>query len=352
MIGDVIRKLAESQNLSHGEVVQCMREIMQGSESDASITAFLIALKMKGETVGELKAMLDVMNEFSVRIKPKVQGRLVDTCGTGGDRIKTFNISTLSAFVASSAGANVAKHGNRSVSGPCGSADMLEYFGYDLDTEPGKVKECIEQLGIGFMFAPRFHPAMKNVANARKELGIRTAFNILGPLSNPADIDAQVVGVYDPSMIDKIAELLKSIGRKEAMVFHAEDGMDELSNTCLNHISWLNDGALKNIILNPKDLKISIAEPQDLGIATKEESVMHAFEVLNGNAERKKLDVVLLNASAALMVGGKIDSFADGIEIARKAVESGSTYKKFKALISRCGNLSKLEEFERKWQNS
>ncbi len=352
MIRDSIRKLAESQSLLYDEMVQCMHEIMQGNADDASIATFLLALKMKGETADELKAMLDTMNEFAVKIKPSVKGRLVDTCGTGGDRIKTFNISTASAFVASAAGVNIAKHGNRSVSGPCGSADVLEYFGYDLNTEPSNVKECIEELGIGFMFAPKFHPAMKHVANARKELGIRTALNILGPLSNPAGVDAQVVGVYDLSLIDKIVQLLKNAGRKEAMVFHARDGLDELSNTCVNHIAWLRDGSINRLDLDPKNFKISVAEPADLSILNKEEAAMQMFKVLNGSADEKKISVVLLNTAAALMVGNKADSFEDAIELAKKSVRSGDAYKKFKALIGRCGNALRLEELEKKWQNS
>jgi len=352
MIKDCIKKLSESQNLQYKEMIQCMHEIMQGSTNDVSIASFLLALKMKGESVDELKAMLDVMNEFAIKIKPLVKGRLVDTCGTGADRIRTFNISTTAAFVASAAGANIAKHGNRSVSGLCGSADALEYFGYDLNTEPNKVKECIQELGIGFIFAPKFHPAMKNVASARKELGIRTAFNILGPLSNPAGVDAQVVGVYDLSLIDKIANLLKNTGRKEAMVFHARDGLDELSNTCINDIAWLRDGSINKLELNPKSLKINLAEPADLTVASKEEAVLHMFNILNGNADKKKLDVVLLNAAAALIVANKADAFDDAVESARKAVESGDAYKKFKALINRCGNTSQLERLEKKWQNS
>lgn len=348
MILDSIKKMSESKNLEYAEMVQCMHEIMRGNTDDASIATFLLKLKTKGETVDELKAMLDVMNEFAVKIKPAVNGRLVDTCGTGGDGLKTFNISTASAFVASAAGVNLAKHGNRSVSGPCGSADVLEYFGYNLDTEPSKVKECIENLGIGFIFAPKFHPAMKNVANARKQLGVRTAFNILGPLSNPAGVDAQVVGIYDPSLMDKITQLLKSVGRKEAMVFHAEDGLDELSNASINHIAWLRDGSIERLDLNPKDLRISIAKPSDLNITSKDESAKQMFNVLNGNADEKKLDIVLLNAAAALIVGNKADSFDDAIELARRTVKSGDAYKKFKALIGRCGNTLRLEELEKK----
>ncbi len=352
MIKDSIKKLAESKNLEYQEVVECMKEIMQGDATDTSISLFLLALKMKGETVDELRAMLDVMGQFAVRIEPKVKGRLVDTCGTGGDRIKTFNISTAAAFVTSAAGASIAKHGNRSVTGPSGSADVLEYFGYDLDTEPAVVRECIESLGIGFIFAPKFHPAMRFVANARKELGVRTAFNVLGPLSNPAGVDAQVVGVYDPTLIEKIALLLKSAGRKEAMVFHALDGLDELSNTCVNQIVRLRDGSMERLDLDPRSLGLAAAKPADLSVTNKEESAMHFFRVLSSSADEKKTGAVLLNAAAALIVAAKSDSFSDGIEQAKEALESGGAYKKFRALIDRCGSTAKLEEAERRWQSS
>ena len=352
MILDSVKKLAKYQDLTYYEVTECMQEIMGGKADDTSIANFLHALKMKGETVDELKAMLDVLNEFSIKINPSVDGRLIDTCGTGGDKIKTFNISTAAAFIASAAGVNVAKHGNRSVSGVCGSADVLEYFGYDLNTEPGIVKKCIEELGIGFLFAPKFHPAMKNVANARKQLGIRTAFNILGPLSNPANVNAQVVGVSDPVLIDRIAQLLKNVGREEAMVFHARDGLDELSNTCINQIAWLRNGSIDKFDLNPKSFKISAAEPSDLSVMSKEESVEHTFRVLNGTTSEKRTSVVLLNAAASLIVAGKADSFEDAIELARTTVQSGKAYEKLKLLIRSCGNVSVLEELEKKWQNS
>lgn len=352
MTTEMLRKLSESHNLEYDEVTQYMQEILEGRASDASIAAFLLALRTKGETVDELRAMLDVMDKFAVKIRPKVNGALVDTCGTGGDGMKTFNISTAAAFVASAAGVNIAKHGNRSVTSPLGSADALEYFGYDLDTEPEKVRECIEKIGIGFAFAPKFHPAMKNVAAARKQLGIRTAFNILGPLSNPAGIDAQIVGVSDGSLREKVAQLLKAIGRREAMIFNADDGMDELSNTCMNHILWLRDGSVETLDLNPKSFKIDIAQVSDLTVASKDEAARCIFKVLRGSADGKKIDVVLLNAAAALMVAGKAGSFDDAISQARQAVESGGAYKKLKELVARCGGVSKLEEIERRWENS
>jgi anthranilate phosphoribosyltransferase len=352
MIQDAVKKLAEHRDLSYNEVVECMREIMEGRVDDLAISDFLLALKMKGESVDELKAMFDVMNEFSIKIRPVVNGRLIDTCGTGGDKIKTFNISTASAFIASAAGVNVAKHGNRSVSGVCGSADALEYFGYNLNTEPEDVKRCIEELGIGFMFAPKFHPAMKNVANARKQLGVRTAFNILGPLSNPANVNAQIVGVSDPVLIDKVVTLLQKIGREEAMVFHASDGLDELSNTCINQIAWLKNGTINKFVLNPKSFKIGIAEPADLSVRSKEESVEQTFRVLNGTANEKRIGAVLLNVAASLIVANKADSFEDAIELSKKAMQCGGAYKKLKALIKSCGDVSVLEELEKRWQNS
>ena len=349
MIRDSVKKLTEYQDLKYQEMVECMHEIMEGKADDVSIGNFLMVLTIKGETVDELKAMLDVMNELSIRIRPSVDGRLIDTCGTGGDKIKTFNISTAAAFIAAAAGVNVAKHGNRSVSGVCGSADVLEYFGYDLNTEPSIVEKCIEQLAIGFMFAPKFHPAMKKVANARKQLGIKTAFNILGPLCNPANISAQVVGVSDYTLIDKVAQLLKNVGREEALMFHAEDGLDELSNTCINQIGWLRNGCINKFVLNPKSFKISIAEPADLSVRSKEESVEHTFRVLNGTANEKRTDIVLLNAAASLMVANKADSFEDGIELARRTVQSGRAYQKLKSLIKSCSNMSVLEDLEKRW---
>lgn len=351
MIRDSIKKLSERKDLAYDETAECIREIMGGKADDLSISNFLLALTMKGESIDELKAMLDVMNGFSIKIRPSVNGRLIDTCGTGGDKIKTFNISTAAAFIAAASGVNVAKHGNRSVSGICGSADVLESFGYDLNTEPNVIEKCIEQLGIGFMFAPRFHPAMKNVANARKQLGIRTAFNILGPLSNPADVNAQVVGVSDPVLIDKIANVLKDV-RDEVMVFHARDGLDELSNTCINQIAWVRNGSVNKFDLNPKSFKISVADPADVSVMNKEESLEHTFKVLNGTANQKRISIVLLNAAASLIVANKADSFEDGIELAKQTVKSGKAYEKLKSLIRQCGNVSVLEEMEKKWQNS
>jgi anthranilate phosphoribosyltransferase len=234
----------------------------------------------------------------------------------------------------------------------CGSADALEYFGYNLNTEPEDVKRCIEELGIGFMFAPKFHPAMKNVANARKQLGVRTAFNILGPLSNPANVNAQIVGVSDPVLIDKVVTLLQKIGREEAMVFHASDGLDELSNTCINQIAWLKNGTINKFVLNPKSFKIGIAEPADLSVRSKEESVEQTFRVLNGTANEKRIGAVLLNVAASLIVANKADSFEDAIELSKEAMQSGGAYKKLKALIKSCGDVSVLEELEKRWQNS
>lgn len=351
MILDSVKKLTEHKDLMYNEAAECVREIMSGKTDDTLIANFLLALTMKGETVDELKAMLDVMNEFSIKIRPSVNERLIDTCGTGGDKIKTFNISTASAFIAAAAGAKVAKHGNRSVSGLCGSADVLEYFGYDLNTEPNVVEKCIEQLGIGFMFAPKFHPAMKNVANARKKVGTRTAFNILGPLSNPANVNAQVVGVSDPTLMDKIVQVLKPV-REEVMVFYAKDGLDEISNTCINQIEWLKNDSIEKFDINPKSFSISIADPADISVTSKEESVEHTFRVLNGTANEKRTDIVLLNAAAALLVSNKADSFEDGIELARKTVHSGKAYEKLKLLIKSCGDISVLEGLEKKWQNS
>ena len=352
MIRGSLKKLEERQSLKYDEMMECMREIMEGNIDDMSIANFLLALKIKGETVDELKAMFSVMNEYSIKIRPVVSGSLIDTCGTGGDKIKTFNISTAAAFIAAGAGVHVAKHGNRSSSGLCGSADVLEFYGFDLNTEPDMVEKSIEQLGIGFMFAPKFHPAMKNASNARKQLGTNTAFNILGPLSNPANINAQVVGVSNVELIDKIIELLRENGREQAMVFHSIDGFDEISNTCANEVVWLRNGSVEKFDLNPTSFNVSIAEVTDHSVSSKKQSAEYTFRVLNGTSDEKKTDIVLLNAAAALVVADKVDSFKDGIELARKTVQNGEAYEKLRSLVKFCGDTGVFEEIEKKWGNS
>jgi anthranilate phosphoribosyltransferase len=346
----MIRKLVARTNLSNREISMALDAILDGNMQDGAIAAFLVALAMKGETAEELKSILLSLRKHATRITPNVQGPLVDTCGTGGDSIRSFNISTAAAIIASAAGAKVAKHGNRSVSGVCGSADFLEYVGLDLNTSPAKVQSCIESIGIGFLFAPLFHPSMKHVANARKAIGIRTVFNMVGPLSNPCtNISAQVIGVFEPSLLEVFSQVCHGYVN-EAMIVHAHDGFDELSNTCENDILWVSgDRQTKRIRLHPKAVGMQVAKPEQLVINSKEESIRSTLQSIHGKAAIEKQDIVILNASAALVVGKIAQDFKDGVEIAKAAIKSGKAQDRLVQLIKYCGDPEKLKEAEKKF---
>ncbi len=339
---DILQRLIENR-LSDNDIRYAMEEIMQGKVDDILIGALLTGLRVKGEEVNELKAIYDIMLKYAITIKPSIDDILIDTCGTGGDKIKTFNISTAAAFVVADR-VYVAKHGNRSNTGYTGSADILEALGYNLSLEPNKVRESIEELRIGFLFAPLFHPAMRYVAKARKAIGIRTVFNILGPVINPANINVQIVGVSDLTLMRKIAELLISIKREEAMVFHALDGLDELSTTCINKILWIKGNSINELIINPKSFNL-YASINDIAINSREEAIESFLKALNGS-DKVKSDIVALNAGAALIIAQKGSSFSDAIEEAKDIIDSGKAYAKLRSLIKRYGDISKLEELE------
>ncbi len=339
---NILAKLVDDQ-LDYEDVIMTMEEIMQGRVDDIVIGAFLTGLRVRGESIDVLKAIYDSMLKHAITIKIDINA--IDTCGTGGDKIKTFNISTAAALVASTSIA-VAKHGNRSVTGYSGSADILEELGYNLSLEPNKVKESIEELGFGFLFAPIFHPSMKHVAKARKAIGIRTAFNILGPIANPCNINAQIVGVGSLDLMEKMARLLVALDR-DAMIFHALDGLDELSSTCINKILWIKDKKIDELVINPKSFDLS-ATINDISIKSREEAIEYFLKALN-DYDKVKSDIVALNAAAALLVANKVSSFSEGIEEAREAISSGRAYKQLKALIRRYGDYSKLEELEERW---
>jgi anthranilate phosphoribosyltransferase len=353
VIREVIAKLVERRNLTHDEAFESMVEIMTGQASSAQIAAFLIALRMKGETVEEITAFAKAMRSLCYTIRPNVNGRLVDTCGTGGDKIKTFNVSTATAFIAAGAGVHVAKHGNRSVTSKSGSADVLERLGLNLEMPPEAVKIAIEQIGIGFMFAPSFHPAMKYAAVPRREIGVRTVFNLLGPLTNPASVDAQILGVYEAELVEKIARVLGKLGLKEAMVVHGLDGLDEISTVGKTLIAWLRDGEVKTFEVSPEDFGIERSSLDSILCWGVEESAETIFQVLYGCLERKnpKRCLAAVNAAAALIVGGKADDFSYGLELAQESIENGSAYKKLKQLVNFYeGNKpEKLEELEAKY---
>lgn len=349
---EYIQKLVERVNLTGEEARDAMKRIMSGEATGAQIGAFLTALRMKGETVEEIAAFASVMREFCRRIKPKVNSRLVDTCGTGGDRVKTFNVSTASAFIVAGAGIHVAKHGNRSVTGKSGSADVLEKLGFNLNVEPERVERMIESVGVGFMFAPNFHPAMKHVAGPRKEMGIRTVFNLLGPLTNPAGANAHVLGVYGEEWVVPIAEALRELGCVEAMVVHGLDGVDEISVTGETLVAWLRNGEISTFKLTPKRLSFEAARPEEVAGAEPEESAELTFKILNDMLPRKdpRRAMVLMNAAAGIVVGGKADDLAHGVELAEESLRSGAAYEKLRGMIAFSGgDMSKLEELEQKY---
>ncbi|NHW00122.1 MAG: anthranilate phosphoribosyltransferase [Thaumarchaeota archaeon] len=353
MIRECISKLVERKNLLPEEAEEAMTEIMTGKASDGQIASFITALRMKGETVEEITAFASVMRKFCHRIRPKIKSRLVDTCGTGGDAFKTFNVSTVAAFIAAGAGVYIAKHGNRSVTSKCGSADLLEALGFNLNMSPEEVEKAIESIGIGFMFAPVFHPAMKYAIGPRREIGIRTVFNILGPLTNPAGANAHLLGVYDAQLLKPVAEVLKNLGINDAIVVHSLDGVDEISISGKTKAFLLSDGKISSKYIDPEDFGFNKVDKSLIEVSSKEESVKVAIGILKnrvGNDQKliSKRNMALLNASAAIFLGGKAKNISEAVEIAKESIESGAAYNKLKELIKYSGgNLSVLEEFEK-----
>jgi anthranilate phosphoribosyltransferase len=351
MIREGIQKLIGCSDLTFKEASEIMREIMSGKATNIQTAAFLTALRMKGEIVEELLAFISVMRSNCCTIHPKVQGRLVDTCGTGGDKIKTFNVSTAAAFVIAGAGVKVAKHGNRAVSSKSGSADVLEKLGLNINLEPKAVEGIIEQVGVGFMFAPAFHPSMKYAAESRREIGIRTVFNVLGPLTNPACANAQLLGVYDAKLAVPIASVLEKLGCLEAMVVHGLDGLDEISTVGKTVIAHLKKGNVNKLDFVPSNFGVKTAVIADLQSSTADESAEIIFKILTGDkVDNAKAEIVLVNSAAGIIVGGKAENFKDGMEMARDSILSGAAFGKLKNLVNAsAGNLQKLEELEAKY---
>jgi len=350
MIREAIANLVELKDLTRMQTEVVMQEIMEGKTTSVQIATFLTALRMKGEAVEEITSLARVMRKYCRQIHPKVAGNLLDTCGTGGDQIKTFNISTTSAFVIAGAGIPVAKHGNRSVTSRCGSADVLEALGFRLDTPVEMVEKSIEEVGIGFMFAPTFHPAMKHAIEARREIGIRTVFNTLGPLTNPANTTSQLLGVYGDFLTKPLAKVLLNLGASHAMVVHGLNGLDEISTIGKTKVSWLKDGEISNFIIAPEDFGIERANPEMLQGSTPQESAVTTFKVISGRYSRKdpKRSIVQLNAAAGMVVGGKVDNLEEGLALANQSIESGAAYNKLTSLIKfTVGDASRLEELER-----
>jgi anthranilate phosphoribosyltransferase len=347
LIRRAILKLTRFEDLSREEAYEVMEEIMGRRASEAHVGAFLTALKMKGETVEEILGFVKAMMRFCHRINPEV-GILVDTCGTGGDRFKTINISTIASFIVAGANVSVAKHGNRAVTGKCGSADVLERLGYNLNIEPKRVEEMIEQVGIGFIFAPVFHPAMKAVAKARKDIGIRTVYNILGPLTNPANPNVQLIGVYEGELIEKVAKALNLLG-KRGVVVHG-NGIDEVDISSETKAAFVEDGEIRLAKITPKDFGTDLGSIEELRALSIEDNAITFFNILYGLDETSRAKAVLINASLALHSSLQLDSLKEAMDLAKESLRSGKAYEKLKAMIkfSR-GDLSFLERLEERY---
>ena len=334
MIANALAKVVDGHNLSETEMKAVMEDIMDGKVSSVQIAAFLIALRMKGEVVEEITAAAKVMRKKVVPVKVSVDTSetLVDTCGTGGDKKGTFNISTVSAFVIAGAGVKVAKHGNRSVSSKCGSADLMQALGININVPVDKIEACIEKVGFGFLYAPLFHAAMKYVAEARKEMGIRTIFNILGPLTNPAMASSQLLGVYDGSLTETFSMVLKELGCKHALIVHGCDGLDEITITEKTKITELVKNKFETYYIHPEDFGMKAGNFADLKGGDINENVLITQRILNGNGGRQR-DVVLLNSAAALIAAGKAKDFSQGIALSAESIDSGKAKTILQTLI-------------------
>ena len=330
-------------DLTFDEMSSEMSDILNGKNNDDEIAEFLRSLSEKGETDEELRAMLTKMNEHSVRISPRCHGSLIDVCGTGGDNLQTFNISTAASFVIAGAGGNVAKHGNRSVSGISGSADIFEYFGFNLQSETCVAEEMIEKLGIGFMFAPTFHPAMKNVALARKILGKRTAFNLLGPLCNPANVKHQLIGVFADDYIKRIVMIMQKNHSETILAVRSEDGMDELSTTSKNKVCMLKNNEISEFIINPEEYNMEKGNLSDIQISTKQNAIDAFVNVLNNTSNKTMKEITILNAAGGMLVGGLCDEFKDGVELATETINNGKAFEKLKQFAKENNAQEKLE---------
>ncbi len=328
-------RLIEQREIFYDEMLSLMRQIMSGEVTQAQIAGILIGLRVKKETIGEISAAAFVMREFSAKVPVTNRAHLVDTCGTGGDAAHTFNISTASALVAAAAGASVAKHGGRSVSSTCGSADVLEALGVNLNLSPEQVGSCIDQIGIGFMFAPNFHGAMKYAAPVRRELGVRTIFNVLGPLTNPAGADNQVLGVFHPDLVGIQARVLQRLGSRHVLVVHGVDGMDEISISGGTLIAELKDGVVNEYTLHPGDFKLAESSNDSLRVTNITEARQKLLSVLN-NQPGAARDIVQLNAGAAIYVAGLTDSLQEGIAKAGQTIASGAALVKLEQLVALC----------------
>jgi anthranilate phosphoribosyltransferase len=330
MLKEAIKKITLGENLSQEEAAMAMDDIMEGRATPSQIGGFLVGLRIKGETIDEITGCA-----FTMRNKAKkviLDGYAIDTCGTGGDGGRTFNVSTAVAIVAASCGVRVAKHGNRAVSGKSGSADVLEALGVNIEMSPEEVAETIRRTNLGFIFAPLYHLCMKNVAGPRRELGIRTIFNILGPLTNPAGVKGQVVGVYDRGLVESMAQVLENLGVKRAMVVHGLDGLDEITTTTKTLVSEVRDGRIVHYEIDPADYGIPYARHRDIAGNDASYNARLIVKIFKGEKGPAR-DIVLLNTAAALYIGNEAENIKEGLEKAAYAIDSGAAYEKLREFI-------------------
>lgn len=341
MLKDYLAYLIAGQDLSRDQAQQAMAVIMSGHASEVQIGSFLTALRMKGISSAEITGFAATMRQQALRLSCN-ERNLMDTCGTGGDGKGTFNISTTVAFVLAGAGLTIAKHGNRGISSSCGSADVLTALGIQINLPPQAVQQTIDTIGIGFLYAPVFHQAMKHAATPRKELGFRTVFNILGPLTNPAQATRQLIGVYEKELTVKVAEALVGLGAERAMVVHSFDGMDEISTAVPTQIVEVENGELKVYVLDPREYGFTPCQPKDYHGGSPSENAAAIQHLLQGEKGPKR-DVVLLNAAAALLIGGKAADLNEGLLLAAKSIDSGAAYAKLEGLSQLTKHLAEEE---------
>ncbi len=331
-ISEAIKAVISKQNLNESEMHDVMNSIMTGQTTDAQIGAFLVGLSMKGETIEEITASAKVMRALATSVELNSNDYLVDTCGTGGDGLGLFNISTASAFVVAAAGGKVAKHGNRSISSKSGSADVLEAAGINLNISPELISHCIEEIGLGFMFAPAHHSAMKHAIGPRKELAVRTIFNVLGPLTNPAKAPNQIMGVYDKSLVEPIANVLKGLNSQHVMVVHSEDGLDEFSIANTTYVAELKDNNISTYTVHPGDFGLEEGNLDSIKAENAEQSLALINEAFSGKKGVAR-DIIALNAGAAIYVSGLVNSFDEGVTQANQILSDGSAQDKLDAYI-------------------
>ncbi|MHA1341187.1 MAG: anthranilate phosphoribosyltransferase [Promethearchaeota archaeon] len=343
-INDGIKMLLEGKTLSEKESEEIMKEIMSGKVEEVQIAAYLIALRMRGETSKVIAGAARAMRHYSNQIKPKYKGILCDTCGTGGDGANTFNISTISSFIAAGAGVSIAKHGNRSISSKCGSADILEAFGVKIDLDAEKVEEIINKIGIGFMFAPKFHPAMKYAMPVRRKLGVRTIFNILGPLTNPADAKGHVLGVFDKSLLYIMADAMRELGGKRVFIVYSEPKVDEIVPTGNIYFTEVNEGKLKSYIKEPESFGIKRCSLDDIKGGDLETNLRIACEILKGKDKGIKRQTCIMNAAHVIIASGMADSYKEAAEMCEISIDSGMALDKLKQLVIESGG--SIEKFE------